>query len=128
MFAFALAALILIILPGGRARPSSPATHIASGRPGGLATVPGGAAGVTVHATSCRSFVAAGGSPRAQILIRSAIFLGLDVAWFGLYGLLVRRPAAWLRRPKVAARIERGSGTLLAGIAVRLAVSAPVLR
>jgi threonine/homoserine/homoserine lactone efflux protein len=63
------------------------------------------------------------GSPRIQALGFSAIFATIYVAWFGLYVAAVERLGRWLRRPRVKARIEQVTGTLLVGVAVRLATT-----
>jgi threonine/homoserine/homoserine lactone efflux protein len=63
------------------------------------------------------------GSPRTEALLLSAIFAGLYVAWFGLYLLAVDRLGRWLRRPRVKARIEQVTGTLLIAVALRLATA-----
>jgi threonine/homoserine/homoserine lactone efflux protein len=63
------------------------------------------------------------GSPRTQALVFSAIFAGLYVSWFGLYVAAVERLGRWLRRPRVKARIEQVTGTLLLAVAIRLATA-----
>ncbi|GIG56820.1 lysine transporter LysE [Longispora fulva] len=55
-------------------------------------------------------------------LLLSAIFAVIYLLWFSLYVLVVDRAGAVLRRPKVRARIERVTGLLLVGFAVRLAL------
>jgi threonine/homoserine/homoserine lactone efflux protein len=62
-------------------------------------------------------------SPRAQALLFSAVFALLYLAWFGLYVVAVERLGRWLRKPKVAARIEQVTGVGLIGIAARLATA-----
>ncbi len=62
-------------------------------------------------------------SPRVQALLFSAIFAGVYLAWFGLYVAAVERLGQWLRRPRVKARIEQVTGTLLVAVAVRLATA-----
>lgn len=55
-------------------------------------------------------------------LLLSAIFAALYGLWFSLYNVLVDRVGALLRRPRVRARVERVTGVLLVGFALRLAV------
>ncbi|WP_327088853.1 LysE family translocator [Nonomuraea sp. NBC_01738] len=55
-------------------------------------------------------------------LLLSAIFAGLYALWFTLYNVLVDRVGRLLRKPKVRARVERVTGVLLVGFALRLAV------
>lgn len=66
---------------------------------------------------------AEGGSPRLQALMLSTIFATLYLAWFGLYVATVDRLGRWLRLPRVTARIEQVTGTLLVVVAVRLAAT-----
>jgi len=61
-----------------------------------------------------------GGSPRAQALLLSAVFAGLYLAWFALYVAGVERLGRWLRRPRVQARIEQVTGSVLVTAAARL--------
>jgi threonine/homoserine/homoserine lactone efflux protein len=61
-----------------------------------------------------------GGSVRAQALLFSAVFAGLYLAWFSLYVAFVERLGQWLRRPRVKARIEQVTGSVLVTAAVRL--------
>ncbi|WP_147260650.1 LysE family translocator [Pseudonocardia hierapolitana] len=63
------------------------------------------------------------GSPRAEALLLSGVFVVLYVAWFGLYVAAVDRLGRWLRRPRVKARIEQVTGLVLATVAVRLATA-----
>jgi threonine/homoserine/homoserine lactone efflux protein len=56
-----------------------------------------------------------------QAFLLSAIFALLYLAWFSAYVVLVDRIGATLRRPRVRARIEQLTGTLLIGFAIRLA-------
>ncbi|GAA2407377.1 LysE family translocator [Nonomuraea africana] len=55
-------------------------------------------------------------------LLLSAVFAGLYAAWFALYVLVVDRVGALLRTPHVRRRVERITGVLLVGFALRLAV------
>jgi threonine/homoserine/homoserine lactone efflux protein len=57
----------------------------------------------------------------SQALLLSAVFALLYLAWFSGYTMLVNWIGAVLRRPRVRARIERVTGILLIGFAVRLA-------
>jgi threonine/homoserine/homoserine lactone efflux protein len=61
-----------------------------------------------------------GGSPRLHGLLLSAVFAMLYLAWFSAYVAAVEKLGRWLRRPRVKARIEQVTGTLLAAVAVRL--------
>jgi threonine/homoserine/homoserine lactone efflux protein len=67
---------------------------------------------------------AASSSPRTDALLLSAVFASLYVAWFGSYVLAVERLGEWLRRPGVRARVERVTGLLLVGFAIKLATAA----
>jgi len=64
-----------------------------------------------------------GGSPRAQALLLSAVFAGLYLAWFSSYVVGVERLGRWLRRPRVRARIEQVTGSVLVVAAARLLVT-----
>jgi threonine/homoserine/homoserine lactone efflux protein len=66
---------------------------------------------------------AEGGSPRAQALLFSAVFAGLYLAWFSAYVAGVERLGRWLRRPRVRARIEQVTGSVLVVAAARLLTS-----
>jgi threonine/homoserine/homoserine lactone efflux protein len=57
-----------------------------------------------------------------QAFLLSAVFALLYLTWFSAYVLVVDRIGAVLRRPRVRARIERLTGVLLIGFAVRLAL------
>jgi threonine/homoserine/homoserine lactone efflux protein len=57
----------------------------------------------------------------AQAFLLCSVFALLYLAWFSTYVLLVDRIGTVLRRPKVRARIERVTGVLLIGFALRLA-------
>jgi threonine/homoserine/homoserine lactone efflux protein len=63
------------------------------------------------------------GSPGAEVLLLSATFAGLYLAWFSLYVAAVDKLGRWLRRPKVKARIEQITGLVLVSVAVRLATA-----
>ncbi|MFD9942002.1 LysE family translocator [Nonomuraea sp. NPDC059023] len=58
----------------------------------------------------------------AAPMLLSAIFAALYALWFSFYNVVVDRVGALLRRPKVRARVERVTGVLLVGFALRLAV------
>lgn len=64
-----------------------------------------------------------GGSPHGQALLFSAVFAGLYLAWFSLYVVSVEQLGRWLRRPRVQARIEQVTGTVLVAAAARLVAS-----
>jgi threonine/homoserine/homoserine lactone efflux protein len=61
-----------------------------------------------------------GPAPWAQALLLSVIFAVLYLSWFTLYVLVVERVGKLLQRPRVKATIERVTGLLLVGLAVRL--------
>ncbi|MFI9552471.1 LysE family translocator [Nonomuraea endophytica] len=58
----------------------------------------------------------------AAPMLLSAIFAALYALWFSFYNVVVDKVGALLRRPKVRARVERVTGVLLVGFALRLAV------
>jgi len=58
--------------------------------------------------------------PLRQGLVLSGVFAVLYVSWFSLYVLTVDLFGALLRRPRVRAGIQRVTGLLLLGFAVRL--------
>ncbi|MQY07422.1 Leucine efflux protein [Actinomadura sp. RB68] len=62
-------------------------------------------------------------APWARALLLSLVFAVLYLAWFTLYVGAVDRLGRWLRRPKVKRGIERVTGVLLIGFAVRLATA-----
>ena len=62
-------------------------------------------------------------SPRAQALLLSAVFAVVYLAWFSLYIAAVERLGAWLRKPRISARIEKVTGVTLLGVAARLATA-----
>jgi threonine/homoserine/homoserine lactone efflux protein len=64
-----------------------------------------------------------GPAPWAQALLLSAIFAVLYLSWFTLYVLVVEKVGRLLQRPRVKATIERVTGLLLVGLAVRLATA-----
>ncbi|MGY0236350.1 LysE family translocator [Longispora urticae] len=55
-------------------------------------------------------------------LLLSLVFACIYLLWFSMYVLLVDRAGALLRRPRVRAQIERVTGVLLVGFAIRLAL------
>jgi threonine/homoserine/homoserine lactone efflux protein len=59
----------------------------------------------------------------AQALLLSIIFAVLYLSWFTLYVLIVEQLGRLLQRPQVKATIERVTGLLLVGLAVRLATA-----
>jgi threonine/homoserine/homoserine lactone efflux protein len=61
-----------------------------------------------------------GGSARAEALLLSAIFAGLYLTWFSLYVVAVDHLGRWLRRPRVKARIEQVTGSVLLIASARL--------
>ncbi|MDX2645468.1 LysE family translocator [Streptomyces sp. NPDC001902] len=67
-------------------------------------------------------FLPAQGSVLPRALLLSLVFAVLYVTWFGTYVVVVDRVGAVLRRPVVRARVERVTGVLLIGFALRLAV------
>lgn len=67
-------------------------------------------------------FLPAQGDTLGRALLLSSIIAVLYALWFSLYNLIVDRVGALLRTPRVRARIERATGVLLVGFALRLAV------
>jgi len=67
-------------------------------------------------------FMSPGDSPLRRGLLLSGIFAMLYLAWFGCYVLTVDLIGAQLRKQRVRAAIERVTGLLLIGFAVRLAL------
>ncbi|MFD1934602.1 MULTISPECIES: LysE family translocator [Nonomuraea] len=55
-------------------------------------------------------------------LLLSAVFAGLYFLWFLVYVLVIDRMGALLSTPRVRRRVERITGVLLVGFALRLAV------
>lgn len=66
-------------------------------------------------------FLPDSGGAFVYALALSGLFAVLYTAWFSCYVLAVERFATLLRRPRVRARIERVTGLLLVGFALRLA-------
>jgi threonine/homoserine/homoserine lactone efflux protein len=67
-------------------------------------------------------FLPAHGEALGSALLLSGIVALLYALWFSLYNLIVDRAGALLRTPRIRARIERVTGVLLVGFALRLAV------
>ncbi|GGP03732.1 LysE family translocator [Nonomuraea glycinis] len=67
-------------------------------------------------------FLPAHGDALGSALLLSAIVALLYALWFSLYNLIVDRAGTLLRTPRIRARIERVTGVLLVGFALRLAV------
>jgi threonine/homoserine/homoserine lactone efflux protein len=65
-------------------------------------------------------FMSADSSTLRRGLVLSGVFAVLYLTWFSLYVLTVDLIGAQLRRPRVKAAIERVTGFLLVGFAVRL--------
>ncbi|GAA3130447.1 lysine transporter LysE [Streptosporangium carneum] len=70
-------------------------------------------------------FLPTHGHTLSQAVLLSAIFAGLYLLWFSLYNVVVDRIGSLLRTPRARARIERITGLLLVGFAIRLAVQQP---
>jgi threonine/homoserine/homoserine lactone efflux protein len=64
-----------------------------------------------------------GPAPWAQAFALSLIFAVVYLSWFTLYVLVVEQIGRLLRQPWVKATIERVTGLLLIGLAVRLATA-----
>ena len=60
------------------------------------------------------------GKAPAHALLLSVVFAGLYLAWFTVYVAGVERFGCWLRRPRVQARIEQVTGSILIAAAARL--------
>ncbi|WP_049560714.1 LysE family translocator [Nonomuraea sp. SBT364] len=67
-------------------------------------------------------FLPSHGDTLSSALLLSGIIAVLYALWFSLYNLIVDRVGALLRTPRVRARVERVTGVLLVGFALRLAV------
>ncbi|MEU6999693.1 LysE family translocator [Nonomuraea sp. NPDC046570] len=67
-------------------------------------------------------FLPTHGETLGSALLLSGIVAGLYVLWFTLYNVLVDKVSTLLRTAKVRRRIERVTGVLLVGFALRLAV------
>ncbi|WP_336207441.1 LysE family translocator [Nonomuraea sp. LPB2021202275-12-8] len=67
-------------------------------------------------------FLPAHGDTLGSALLLSGIVAALYALWFSLYNLIVDRAGVLLRTPRIRARIERLTGVLLVGFALRLAV------
>jgi threonine/homoserine/homoserine lactone efflux protein len=65
-------------------------------------------------------FMDTNSSALRQGLVLSAVFAVIYLTWFSLYVLTVDAIGGWLRRPRVRAAIERFTGLLLVGFALRL--------
>lgn len=65
-------------------------------------------------------FMSPGSSTLHRGLVLSGVFAVIYLTWFSLYVLTVDFIGAQLRRPRVKAAIERVTGFLLVGFAVRL--------
>lgn len=63
------------------------------------------------------------GSPRTGALLLSGVFACTYLAWFSTYVLVVHGLGTHLRRPRTQAAIERITGLLLVGFALRLAIT-----
>ncbi|TMR98757.1 LysE family translocator [Nonomuraea basaltis] len=67
-------------------------------------------------------FLPAQGDTLGRALLLSAVVAALYALWFSLYNLIINWAGALLRTPRIRARIERATGVLLVGFALRLAV------
>ena len=67
-------------------------------------------------------FLPAHGDTPAGALALSGIVALLYATWFSLRNLVVDRAGALLRTPRIRARVERLTGVLLVGFALRPAV------
>lgn len=65
-------------------------------------------------------FLTTDGGSRVQALLFSAVFAGLYLTWFSVYVAGVEQLGRWLRRPRVQARIEQMTGSVLVVAAARL--------
>ena len=60
--------------------------------------------------------------PLVPLLILGGVFNLLGIAWLTAYALGMARGGEFLRRPRVAAVVERVTGTLLIGLGIRVAL------
>ncbi|MEU0564468.1 LysE family translocator [Nonomuraea sp. NPDC005983] len=67
-------------------------------------------------------FLPTHGDTMGDAVLLSSIVAVLYALWFSLYNVIVDRVGALLRTPKVRSRVERATGVLLVGFALRLAV------
>lgn len=67
-------------------------------------------------------FLPTTGGALGHALLLSGVFAVLYVCWFSLYALTIDRIGAFLRRPKVRAKIEQVTGMLLIGFGLNLAL------
>jgi threonine/homoserine/homoserine lactone efflux protein len=79
--------------------------------------------GALFFVTFLPQFIDPGASPLRQGLLLSAVFAMLYVTWFSLYILTVDLISNLLRRPRVRTGIQRVTGMLLIGFAVRLVMA-----
>jgi threonine/homoserine/homoserine lactone efflux protein len=103
--------------------------------PGGRSAVGGGAAfrqgllsnllnpKIAVFFTSLLpQFVDPGSARFASFLVLGAIFNALGILWLVLYAVIAARARRVMQRPKVKARLDVLSGTVLVALGVRLAL------
>jgi threonine/homoserine/homoserine lactone efflux protein len=67
-------------------------------------------------------FLPTHGDTLGRALMLSGITAVLYALWFSLYNVIIDRAGALLRRPRVRTRIERVTGVLLVGFALRIAI------
>ncbi|QFY09023.1 LysE family translocator [Nonomuraea phyllanthi] len=67
-------------------------------------------------------FVPPGQNVPLTLVTLAAVWVLVDLLWYGLLIWMVDRAKAWLGRPAVRRRLEQVSGAVLIGLGVRLAV------
>ncbi|NRQ35708.1 LysE family translocator [Nonomuraea sp. NN258] len=67
-------------------------------------------------------FLPTHGDTLGQAVLLSSIIAVLYALWFSLYNVIIDKVSALLRKPRVRARIERITGVVLVGFALRLAI------
>ena len=59
-----------------------------------------------------------------EMILLSAVFMGITIIVFALYGILASGVSAYLlNSPKTVKRVQRAFAVILAGFAVKLALS-----
>jgi len=66
-------------------------------------------------------FIHGGGSAVGSLLVLGGIFTVLTFAWLAAYSLLVGRASDLIRKPRVRKSLDRFTGVVLIGFAVKLA-------
>jgi threonine/homoserine/homoserine lactone efflux protein len=75
------------------------------------------------YSTVLPTFIAADANVLAWSLLLAAIHATLSLGWLSAYAWLLTRARAALHRPRVRRALERGTGAVLVGLGVSLALS-----